>query len=309
MHYWFIEKIWLRLPFTVSLLICSTVSQADSAQLNLAYQARKAELANNDYGIPISIISSNKQHTMRGEVYGIIEHAYPQVKQALLSPSAWCDIVQQHLNIKVCTDARIKSHCQLTIYSGRKFYQKAEDVYQLHYRFSVTHNEPAYFQVLLTAKKGPMGTRNYRIEIEAKPINQQQTFLHFNYTYGYNFMTSLGMKVYLATLGSGKVGFSRTGRDKQGRAVFVHGVRGIIERNTVRYFFAIQSYLDSLAMPAEQRTLARYKFWFDLTERFPRQLHELDKKDYLAYKQREHADQLRLQQQVETPCHKAGPTP
>ena len=110
------------------------------------------------------------------------------------------------------------------------------------------------------------------------------------------------MKIYLATLGSGKVGFSVTGTDPDGKPIFVGGIRGVIERNTIRYYFAIESYLETLALKPGKRFLARINKWFELTERFPRQLHELDKKDYLEYKQHEHADQLQLQQKIQHPC-------
>ena len=39
------------------------------------------------------------------------------------------------------------------------------------------------------------------------------------------------------------------------------------------------------------------------------QLHELDKKDYLEYKQREHTDQLQLQRKIQHPCAMPLPAP
>lgn len=266
------------------------------------YQSLQSELFNNAIGIPITIQSSDQNHTMLGVVYGVMDQPFPAVQQALVSPQAWCDIVPQHLNIKACTDEQVDGICRLTFYSGRKFYEKAQDVYLLPYRFDVTHSEPGYFQTILSADKGPMGTSHYRIEVEAIPLAENKTFLHFRYAYQYNFLTSISMKTYLATLGSGKVGFSVTGKDDTGKPVYVAGIRGVIERNTVRYFFAIQSYLDTLGRQPGERFLARINEWFALTERFPHQLHELDKKDYLAYKQYEHRDQLQLQTQIQHPC-------
>ena len=67
----------------------------------------------------------------------------------------------------------------------------------------------------------------------------------------------------------------------------VRGVRGGVERNTMRYYLAIVSYLDSLALPAGERVERRLRDWFAATERFPLQLHELERDEYLAMKRRE----------------------
>jgi hypothetical protein len=291
------------------LLFGISAVHADNNDMQRQYQQLKPALTSNAFGIPISIQSNDKQHTMLGMVYGVMDQPFQAVKRALVSPQAWCEIVPQHLNIKACTDAQLDHVCQVTFYSGRKYYENAEDVYKLSYRFDVTHSDATYFQTTLTADDGPMGTSHYRIDVEAIPIEAQKTFLHFRYSYQYNFLTSLSMKAYLATLGSGKVGFSVTGTDAEGKPVYVGGIRGVIERNTIRYYFAIQSYLDTLELEPANRFPARIEKWFALTERFPRQLHELDKKDYLEYKQREYVDQVQLQKQILHPCTTPVPSP
>jgi hypothetical protein len=283
-------------------LICLTTAHANNREMQQRYQALQPALEHNTFGIPVTIQSSDAKHTMHGEVYGVMAQPFQAVQAALISPPAWCDIVSLHLNIKACTNQRVDTHCQLTFYSGRKFYEKAEDVYQLIYRFTVNQTAADYFHTTLSAEDGPMGTSHYRIEVEAIPLAADKTFLHFSYTYHYNFLTSLGMNTYLATLGSGKVGFSVSGTDAEGKPVYVSGIRGVMERNTIRYYFAIESYLDTLHLEPAQRFTARITKWFELTERFPKQLHELDKKDYLEYKQRERTDQLHLQHRIQQSC-------
>jgi hypothetical protein len=44
----------------------------------------------------------------------------------------------------------------------------------------------------------------------------------------------------------------------------------------------------------------RINEWYDLTARFKKQLFDLDKKDYLALKIREHKNQVRLQRSIGT---------
>ena len=57
------------------------------------------------------------------------------------------------------------------------------------------------------------------------------------------------MQGYLATIGRDKVGFSIVGSRADGQPVYVHGTRGVIERNTMRYYVAIEAYLSTMALP------------------------------------------------------------
>ena len=59
----------------------------------------------------------------------------------------------------------------------------------------------------------------------------------------------LAEKAYFATLGRGKVGFTVTGTDQNGKALYIGGPRGAIERNAVRYYFAIQTVHEFRAIP------------------------------------------------------------
>jgi hypothetical protein len=64
-------------------------------------------------------------------------------------------------------------------------------------------------------------------------------------------------------------------------------VRGLLERNTVRYYLAIDAYLDALALPPAQQLERRLLDWFAATERHPVQLRELDWETYLQMKRLE----------------------
>ena len=93
------------------------------------------------------------------------------------------------------------------------------------------------------------------------------------------------MQAYLATAGASKVGFTTIEED--GKPHLVGGMRGVMERNTMRYFLAIEAYLQSLATPPQGRAERRFEAWFDATERFARQLHEMSREQYLSMKRRE----------------------
>jgi hypothetical protein len=119
--------------------------------------------------------------------------------------------------------------------------------------------------------------------LEAVAIDSTHTFIHLTYSYGYGTAGRLAMKTYLATIGSDKVGFSKSADSGD----YIGGVRGLVERNTMRYYLAIDAYLASLSLPAGQRLDARLNRWFDATEAYPRQLHEVEKDDYIQMKHHE----------------------
>ena len=55
----------------------------------------------------------------------------------------------------------------------------------------------------------------------------------------------------------------------------------------MRYYLAIAAYLDSLTAPADERVKHRLQAWFEATERYKTQLHEIDLGEYLAMKRHE----------------------
>jgi hypothetical protein len=67
----------------------------------------------------------------------------------------------------------------------------------------------------------------------------------------------------------------------------VTGVRALLERNTVRYYLAVDAYLEALVLPQAQQLERRLLDWFAATERHPRQLRELDWETYVQMKRME----------------------
>ena len=68
-------------------------------------------------------------------------------------------------------------------------------------------------------------------------------------------------------------------------------MRGTMERNTMRYYQAIEAYLASLNQPPAQQFTARLSYWFDATEEYSRQLHEVDRSNYISMKKDEYQRQ------------------
>lgn len=284
----------LAAAFLLSFATAAMAAEDPAAALAARYQALRAQLESNAFGVPLTVESVEEDGLKRGEAYGVLAQPFAALSQALNDPHAWCEIALLHLNIKTCTHERRDGEW-LTFYSGRKFYEPPEKAYALRYAFHIESTRADYLAVMLTADSGPLGTRDYRIGVEAIPLGPQ-TFLHFRYAYRPSLVSSVATTSYLATLGSGKVGFTITGYGRDGKPEYVGGVRGIVERNAVRYYLAIQAYLEAPAPGNYEQRLAR---WYDLTERYATQLHELERAEYLQYKRQERQQQLARQQALD----------
>ena len=73
--------------------------------------------------------------------------------------------------------------------------------------------------------------------------------MHLSYSYDYGVAARVAMQGYLATIGRDKVGFSVVGTQADGQPVYIGGTRGVVERNTMRYYLAIEAYLGALSLP------------------------------------------------------------
>lgn len=258
----------------------ATTATDGAAALRTKLQSLAPQLARNAFKRPLTIESNEASDRLSGDVYALVGHPFERVNSALREPAAWCQVLMLHLNIKHCA---VKSGgAGLAVAAGRKFDQPLSDAQKLDFAYSVRKADADYLHVRLSAASGPLSTRDYDIELEAAPADNGKTALHMSYAYAYGTAARLAMKGYLATLGSDKVGFTRLGQADGGG--FIGGVRGVVERNTMRYYLAIDSYLDA---PAPGQLEQRLGEWFDATEQYAQQLHELARTDYMAMKRHE----------------------
>jgi len=217
----------------------------------------------------------------------VLEHPFDKVSAALREPASWCDVLILPFNTKYCHAMRTPAGPALQVRIGRKVDQPVEQAPKLLLAFHQVAVQPGYFETQLRTDEGPVGTRDYRIGVSAIPLDGGRTFLRLHYSYGFGFAGRTAMQMYLSTAGADKIGFTVVGRDAGGQPEYIRGMRGVVERNAMRYYLAVDAYLDSLAAPAEQRVDRRIRQWFAATERFPRQLREMDGQTYAAMKRRE----------------------
>ena len=266
-------------------LLPAAASAQDAATLRARHAALHDKFANNQFGRPLVLESTETSSDLKGDVYAVVDHPFPMVQQALQSAEHWCDILILHLNVKRCRAVGGAAKT-LNLNVGRKFDQPIEDAYQLNFAYRVVAATNDYLQVLLTADEGPMSTKNYRIQVEVVPVDAKRSVVHMSYAYGYGFAAKIAMQTYLSTLGSAKVGFTILDR-KDGKPVYQAGVLGLLERNTMRYYLAIDAYLSAYSLPPADQFEKRIREWYASTERYAAQLHEMEQNEYLDMKRKE----------------------
>lgn len=276
----------------------------NAPRLQSQYQALRELASRGPFRVPLRVQSEVRGDLVSAEVAGIIEHPFEEVKAALSSPAFWCDFTPLHPNVKGCTFQRQVRETLLTFYIGRRVYESPEDASPQAYTFAVDPGEPGYVSVALSAPHGIFGTTAHRFQLEAAGA-ENWTVVTLRSSYVSSVTTRVLTAVYLATAGRHKVGFSQEGGGADGPPQYVKGLRGLIERNAMRYYLALEAYLDLQAVPVPQRFEAGITAVYDAMEQYPTQLHEMERAEYLDAKRRERANQLRRQQTPTT----AGPLP
>lgn len=257
----------------------------DAEALRARHEALRAELADNQFGRPLHVESSGASGRQEGEIFAAIETPYGTVGPALERMEHWCDILLLPVNVKYC-ESSAGTADTLSIFVARKPYDPLDEAYRVDFSYQAAAASADYLHVALRSPSGPFGTRDYRISLQAAPLDARRTFLHMSYSYRPGIAARMAMRFYLATSGRDKVGFSVVDRLPDGRPVYVDGVRGVVERNTMRYYLAVEAYLGALNEPRGQRLEKRLRDWHAAIERYP-QLRELELEEYLELKRRE----------------------
>jgi len=241
----------------------------------------------NPFGLPIYLLSSESADRIEGEVYARIDHPFEDLRRALARSEHWCEILILHPNVKYCRAAPARSGEVLFVGIGRKTFQALGDAYWLRFDFRANAATADPLRVELRAPTGPLSTSDYRLSVEATALSAGASVMHLSYGYSFGAIGRLAMQTYLGTLGRDKVGFSITSRDPGGRPIYIGGMRGVVERNAMRYFLAIDVHQSTCIMNGPRAMHTCLRLWFEASERYARQLHELDRAEYLDMKVRE----------------------
>ncbi|WP_133790706.1 hypothetical protein [Paraburkholderia silvatlantica] len=282
-----------------SCLLCVRLSAQesdDAARLRVTYQSMKLLLDHNSFHRRLYLDSQESPSTVTGEIYAVMDHPFATVSAALGDPSKgatnWCDVLFLHPNVKYCNVSGSNNGNVLTVnISQKEAPEELGSTYRLRFAYDAPITGPGYFHVTLHADSGPLDTRNYRIALEAASLDSGHTFLHLTYAYSYGTIGRLAIKGYLSTFGSGKVGFTNVADASAEQPEYVDGMRGLVERNTMRYYLAIDAWLGEPPGKPDTRLEQRLSNWFSASEQYPRQLHEIDRQQYMEMKQQEYRRQ------------------
>jgi len=297
-------RCWLRTAGFISLSIAwGCASPAATAQpgvdpaaaLLSRYAELQGRLEHSPFPQHLYVESVEGSGASQGDVYAVIHYPIATVRSAFSGPAQWCDVLILHLNVKYCHPVSRDEHTVLSVAIGRKHDQPLSSASRVEFVYSIVTSRADYLDVELRARNGPVGTGHYRIGLEGVGLQNDRAFVHLRYSYTYGSAGRLAMQMYLATSGSDKVGFTMIGDPNAPRPELIGGVRGAIERNTMRYYLAIDAYLGTLATPAPERFEKSLERWFDATELYPRQLHEVGRDKYLAMKRSEYQRQQTMQ--------------
>ena len=284
---------WRFLMLAIALFNAGGASFAQSSSVRANESGRTAllekytsltqQLAQNTYRRPIVFESEETRNALSSSVYAVLDSPFSAVSTTFQKPELWCEVLILHLNTKHCkatSDAAGSGKVSVNI--GKKVPQKLSDTFLLEFSHRLKTNDASFLAVDLLADNGPLNTTDYRLQLFATPLADGKTFINLRYSYSFGLTGRMAMQAYLSTVGRGKVGFTKITTDE--KTDYTKGMLGAVERNTMRYYLAMEAYLVSLKhKPADQPAI-RMRHWFDATEEYSLQLHELDRSSYLAMK-------------------------
>jgi hypothetical protein len=252
--------------------------------LQSTYESLRPELDDSPYGRPLHLGSRESDGHLQGDIHAVLARPFEQLRIGLRSADDWCQVLLLHPNAKQCdaADARI------VVRFGRKLELSSEDAHPVDFAFELRTDRADALQVELRAGEGPLGTHDYRITLDAVPLDGgRRSFVHLSYAYDFGLAARLATEAYLGTVGRNKVGFSRIAASHDRAPRPVKGLRGALERNAMRYYLAIDAHLGSLALPAgPRRSESRLRDWLASASAFE-PVREEDPEAYLRTKRRE----------------------
>lgn len=275
----------LRTLFCAVFLAGAAQAQ-DAGGLRARHSALQDKLANNPFGRTLHVESTVAGNAQKGEIYAVIEKPFAVVSRALARPAHWCDILTLQVNIKGCA---VSGDEMLSAFITRKPRDPVDSAHRLDLRFQRAAAGADYLHVAMNSATGPMGTRDYEIRLEAAPLDGQRTFMHLSYAYTLGTLARFAMDGYLSGPGRDRFGFTVVERRADGSPVYIDGVRGVVERAAMRYYFGVEAYVDSLSAPAEQRLEQRLRRWYAAITRYPQLRETVGQDEYVEMKRKQSA--------------------
>jgi hypothetical protein len=259
--------------------------QAGAAEADAAlarYAAARDQMASSAFPDPVHVVSSEEAGRLQADIHSLLAQPFEAVADAFVEPAEWCRVLLLQPNVRQCRVA--DDGAALRVHFGRRFDQPVADAQAVDFAFEASRTGQRFLRIRLWADRGPIGTRDHLVVLEAVPVDAAQTFMHLRFSQSHGFGARLAARTYLATSGRDKVGFSSAGVRRDGRPDYIGGMRGAVERNAMRYYLAVDAVLASRPLPPPRRFEDSLQRWLDAIERYPLQLAEDDRAAYAAAK-------------------------
>lgn len=280
--------------FSLAALLATHAQSTDQGEMQSLYRSLQPRLAQSPFQRELVLDSTESAERLSGDIYATLDAPLASLELVNRSPQRWCEILLLISNTKSCIVGHQDEAPSLQMRMGTKGPQAVASTTPMDFRFETSAPRAAVLETHLSSATGPMGTKDGTLRVQAIALSPQKSFIHLHYSYRSSLAGRLATGVYLQTLGRGKVGFSKenapsTEASRPADAHFVGGLRGIIERNTMRYFMGLSCGLQFAGTEAAAHRFAQMApCWYDETERYPQQLHELGRVEYLEMKRTEY---------------------
>lgn len=228
---------------------------------------------------PITLSSRIEAGEVAATLESVLDSPLADVRAALADARRWCSVMVLHIDVKGCSAGPGALHLAVV----RRYDLPVEQATPYDFDFQLNQDSPEQFSVQLHAEHGPYGTSHYDMRFEAVPAGPLRTAVRLSYGYHQSTATAWALGFYFGTFGRGKVGFSQEA-DGKGGTQPVAGVRGLLERNLMRYFLAVEAASSTPQPVTPAHYDRRLRQWYEASEHYPRQLHEVTLDTYLALK-------------------------
>lgn len=277
--------------FYLCALLAAQAQGADLGEMQSLYRSLQPRLAQSPFQRELALDSTEASERLSGDIYATLDAPLANLELVNRSPLRWCEILLLLSNTKSCVVGRQDEAPSLQMRMGTKGPQALATTTPMNFKFETSAPQATVLETHLSSNSGPMGTKDGKLRVQAIAVGPNKSFIHLHYSYSSSLAGRLATGVYLQTLGRGKVGFSKEQAEasRPADAHWVGGVRGIIERNTMRYFMGLSCALQFAGTEAPTQRFAQMApCWYDDTERYPQQLHEMGRQDYLDMKRAEY---------------------
>jgi hypothetical protein len=281
--------------FYLCALLAAQAQGADLGEMQSLYRSLQPRLAQSPFQRELALDSTEASERLSGDIYATLDAPLASLELVNRSPLRWCEILLLLSNTKSCVVGRQDEAPSLQMRMGTKGPQALATTTPMNFKFETSAPQATVLETRLSSNSGPMGTKDGKLSVQAIAVGPNKSFIHLHYSYSSSLAGRLATGVYLQTLGRGKVGFSKEQAEasRPADAHWVGGVRGIIERNTMRYFMGLSCALQFAGTEAPTQRFAQMApCWYDDTERYPQQLHEMGRQDYLDMKRAEYGREV-----------------